>query len=111
VCPLRELNARILTYAQRFARKLYLSKLCPPDHPVLLSEQELLEMSLSPLRERIIVDSQDLEVVTETIKVLAVDYLYYLVEDDNIRQDLIMQLAMMKSPDFMLQLPYEQYSK
>jgi hypothetical protein len=84
------LQESIRIYASRLARLCFLRHRCDDDHPVLLTEQELVEMARSRLQEQAVMRfGQDLEaksyLLAATIRRLAAKWIVCTIDDEDER--------------------------
>ena len=80
-------------YASRFARRLYLQQKCRFDHPVLVIEDHLVEMALSRLTEIVLTTKANRFIIAEAIRIRAEVCLRDLVEDQNLLNSILIDLA------------------
>lgn len=85
----------VRTFALRLARKSLLKKLCPPDHPVLTTENQLIEAARCNLQSYLIsIYTNDdffntIEKVKSDIVTIAEGRILRQVQDDSIREAVV----------------------
>lgn len=93
-----DIREPVFVYAGRFARKCLLEHICPPDHPVLAVEHQLIREAREHLQEKLLVDGWNRDVIECEIRRYACNKLTYLVDDSTTRK-IVMQTIWNKSLD------------
>lgn len=92
------LHESIRTYASRLARLCFLRRRCDGDHPVLLTEVELVEMAKSRLQEQAVLrfgrslDSRA-HILAATIRRVAAKWITCSLEDEDERELVLVELS------------------
>jgi hypothetical protein len=82
----------VALYAARFARRCLLEHLCPPDHPVLNVEHQLLAEARKRLHEHLLQNQWDRKDVERRIRDQASEKAAFLIEDSAIRDVVIAKI-------------------
>ncbi len=107
--PLRGIRGTevVRVYACRIARRMLLSRNCEADHPVLLIEQDLIQMAQSKLQEFLLasfVDGDQEKVktrVSDSIRKIAAAKIRSSEEDQDVKDALVHELYLMDSNDLL----------
>ncbi len=97
----------VRVYACRIARRMLLSRNCESDHPVLLIEQNLIQMAQSKLQEFLLASFPDGEQdrvkkrVSDSIRRIAANKIRSSEEDQEVKEGLIQELYSMSPNDLL----------